>query len=334
MAVVNPTLPQSGIPNADTTVAEKRKKPLLRQIYENRWSYLFILPWLILTALFGWYPLPASIQVSFYNWKGFGTPDQYVGIRHFVTVLTDPFFWKAVKNAVQYTAVLVLIQLILALTLVLVLNNPRLRFGNVFRAAFFIPAVCSTVVLAVPVRSMISMANRFIPAFFVDNGWFNPSLGFLQDPKLALWVIIVFGIWQSFGYNLVFFLAALQSVPQELYEAATVDGAGFWTKFWHITIPLIKPVGTIIVILAVLGSMRVFDSVLALTNGGPYYASEVPTTYIYHFAFSPMPGSGSANLGYASASSMVYSFLLLGLTAMQIVGINRARARRRELGLS
>ncbi len=314
---------------------QKPKLPLWKQIISSRWSYVFIAPWLIGTAVFGWYPMLSSIRYTLYNWTGFGEPTQFVGLRHFIKVATSPIFWRSVGNAVRYTVVLVPIQLSLALILAIILNNPRLRFSAIFRAAFFIPAICSVIVLAVPVRYLVLNLNRAVPQVFVDIGLFNRSLGFLQDSRYALSVITAFGIWQSFGYNLVFFLAALQSVPVELYEAATVDGAGRLAKLWHITIPLIRPVGVLILLLALLGSMRVFESVLALTDGGPFFATEVPMTYIYHYAFRPVRGmGGSINLGFASAAALFYSILLLGLTAGQVIVVRWSRARRRELGLS
>jgi ABC-type sugar transport system permease subunit len=319
------------------TAAQDRRshKSAWQRIKASRWSYLFIAPWLILTAVFGWYPMVSSIRYAFYNWRGFGDATQYVGIRHFVTVATSSVFWQSVRHALTYTITLVPIQLTLALVLALILNNPRLRLSSIFRAGFFIPAICSIATLAVPVRYLVLNLNRSVPDLIVNAGLFNPSKGFLQDPRLALGTITTFGIWQSFGYNLVFFLAALQSVPPELYEAAIVDGAGRWAKFRHITIPLIRPVGILILLLAILGSMRVFESVLVLTNGGPFYATEVPATYIYHYAFSPVKGSNqTVNLGFASAASMFYSVLLLGLTAMQVIVVRRNKARRRELGLS
>lgn len=310
------------------------KKSLWRELRDHRWSYLFILPMVVLTVTFAWYPLFASIRYAFYNWTGVGAPTQFVGMRHFVKVATDPFFWQAFKNTVIYTAIQVPIQLFLALALALVLNNKALRFSEVFRATFFIPVVCSIAVLAVPLRQMFTLASSSMPKWLAEVGLFNPSLGFLGDPKLAMASVIGVGIWHSFGYNLVFFLAALQSVPEELYEAATMDGAGRWAKFRHITIPLIQPVGIIIVFLALLGSMRVFELVLVLTGGGPFFATDVVSTYIYGYAFSPPQGSGAKiNLGYASAASMFMSVLLLGLTALQVWSVARARGRRNELGV-
>jgi multiple sugar transport system permease protein len=310
-----------------------RRVSLWRQMREHRWSYLFILPMVVLTVTFSWYPLFASIRYAFYNWTGFGEPTEFVGFRHFVNVATDSFFWQAFRNTLVYTAIQVPIQLLLALTLALILNNKALKLSSAFRAIFFIPVVCSIAVLAVPLKNLFALLSSSMPPAIVQAGLFNPSLGFLGDPKWAMASVIGVGIWHTFGYNLVFFLAALQSVPEELYEAATVDGAGRWAKFRYITIPLIQPVGIIIVFLALLGSMRVFELVLVLTNGGPFFATEVVSTYIYSYAFSPRQVNIKPNLGYASAASMFMSILLLGLTALQVWSIGRARTRRRELGL-
>jgi ABC-type sugar transport system permease subunit len=288
---------------------------------------------LVLTATFTWYPMVASVRYAFYNWRGFGEPTQFVGFRHFSNVLSDPFFWGAMRNSLTFTIFQVPIQLFLALALALVLNNPKLRFAGVFRAIFFIPVVCSIAVLAVPLRSLFTTLSTSMPPFLVEAGLFNPMLGFLGSPTWAMPSVIAVGVWSTFGYNLVFFLAALQSVPKDVYEAATMDGAGPWTKFWYITLPLIQPVGIIILFLALLGSMRVFELVLVLTNGGPYYATEVVTTYIYSYAFTSKYGSGTANIGYASAASIVMNLLLLILVMAQVYAVSRARRRRSELGM-
>jgi ABC-type sugar transport system permease subunit len=317
----NQILPRAGSP-----------KPRRRNA-ELLWIYLFVAPMIILTLTFTWYPMAASLRYAFYNWRGFGEPTQFVGLRHFVTVINDPYFWGAIGNSLIYTLVQVPIQLLLALILALVLNNPKLRFAGIFRAIFFIPVVCSIAVLAVPMRSLFTVLSASVPQALVDVGIFDRALGFLGSPNLAMPSVIAVGVWSTFGYNLVFFLAALQSVPRDVYEAATVDGAGPWTKFWHITLPLIQPVGVVILFLALLGSMRVFELVLVLTNGGPFYATEVAATYIYSYAFTSKYGAGTANLGYASAASLVMNLLLLVLVVVQVLTVNRARRQRADLGL-
>lgn len=304
-----------------------------RRRLELPWIYLFLAPMLILTASFSWYPMVASVRYAFYNWDGFGEPSQFVGLRHLTDVISDPFFWSAMRNSVTYTIFQVPIQLLLALALALVLNNPKLRFSGVFRAIFFIPVVCSIAVLAVPLRSLFTALATSVPQPLIDAGVFNPTLGFLGNPDLAMPSVIAVGVWSSFGYNLVFFLAALQSVPNDVYEAATLDGAGAWGKFWYITLPLIQPIGVVILFLALLGSMRMFELVLVLTNGGPFYATEVASTYIYSYAFTSKYGAGTSNIGYASAASLVMNLLLLVLVVVQVYAVGRARRKRADLGL-
>ena len=309
---------------------------LRRRIRKNLWSYVFVLPAVIGTLLFVIYPIPGSLRYAFYNWSGIGEPTEFVGIRHFVTVATDPFFWQAFRNSLVYTAVLVPIQLALSLALAVILNNPKLRLRGLFRTIYFLPIVTSLLVIGVVLRFMFQALAQNLPQFVYDAGFVDPILGFLSSPQLALPSVIAVGIWHSFGYNLIFFLAALQAVPEDLYEAATLDGAGSIQKFMYITIPMIKSVGIIIIFLAILGSMKVFDSVLALTGGGPFYASEVIQSYIFSFAFPQRYGNNmlvEANYGYASAASIFVNVILLGITILNVIAIRNARRQRQSLNL-
>ena len=309
-----------------------RSKPLGRRLRENAWGYAFLTPMAVLVAVFVLYPLVGSIRYAFYNWDGIGEATQFVGWRHFVTVARDKYFWGAFKHTVTYTVVLVPVQLTLALLLALVLNNPRLRFAHFYRAVYFLPAVTSAAVVGIVMKLLFARISGNFPRWLVALGWVKPSLGIINDPRLVLPAIIGIGIWHTLGYNLVYFLAALQTVPRELYEAATLDGAGAFARFRYVTVPLIRPVGTIILFLAILGSLSVFDIVWVLNQGGPFYASEVVSTYIYSYAFTSAHGSSSANYGYASAAALFMSVLVLGVTALQLVALARVRRRRQELG--
>jgi ABC-type sugar transport system permease subunit len=308
-----------------------RPRPLWRQVRDNAWGYLFLAPMVVLTLTFVIYPIAGSIRYAFYNWDGFGEPSQFVGFRHFVSVATDPYFWNAFKHTVIYTVVLVPVQLTLALILALILNDARLRFSNIYRAVFFLPVVTSMAVIGVVLGLLFARISANFPQRLIDLRWVNPALGIVNDPRLALPTIIAVGIWHTLGYNLVYFLAALQSVPKELYEAATVDGAGPVQRFRYITVPMIRPIGAIILFLAILGSLGVFDLVLVLTQGGPFYASDVVSTYIYSYTFTSARGASDANFGYASAAALFMSCLVLAITALQALVVARARKRRSEL---
>jgi raffinose/stachyose/melibiose transport system permease protein len=321
------------------TISRSRKpqshqeKSLVQRIKQHGWGYLFLAPTVLLTAVFVIYPIIGSVRYAFYNWDGIGEPTQFVGWRHFQTVASDKYFWNAFWHTIIYAVVLVPIQLTLALILALVLNNPKLKGANFYRAVYFLPVVTSIAVIGVVLSLLFTRASSSFPDWLIKLGWVKPALGITGDPNLALPVIIIVGIWHTLGYNMVFFLAALQSVPAELYEAARIDGAGRFARFWYMTIPLIRPIGTIILFMAILGSLQVFDLVWVITRGGPFYASDVVSTYVYGYAFTSERGASQANYGYASAASLFMSSLVLGVTALQILLVARARRKRADLGL-
>lgn len=294
---------------------------------EALWGYFFLAPMIILFLTFTIYPTFGSIRYMLYNWDGIGEPSQFVGLRYVFAVATDPLFWNAFWHTIIYTVFVVVIQLSLALILALVLNNPRLRFRNVYRAAFFLPSLTTPAVVAVAVSLLVARLSSNFPQWMVDAHLVDPSLGVLNDPHLTLPLVIVFGIWQSFGYNLIYFLAALQSVPQELYEAARIDGAARVAQFWYVTIPMIRSVSVIIAFFGILGSLGVFDSVWVLTQGGPLFSSDVVSTYIYRYAFGNGTGAG-ANYGYSASASFFNSILLLGVSGLYtLVSVRFARQR-------
>lgn len=316
-----------------TSLPGRRRTSLARRMRDHAWAYLFLAPMIVLVLVFVLYPIIGSIRYAFYNWDGIGEPGQFVGARHFRTVATDPYFWNAFRHTALYTLVLVPVQLTLALILAVVLNNPRLRFSNFYRAVYFLPVVTSAAVVGIVISLLFARISSNFPQWMIDAKLVNPTLGIVNDPRLIMPAIITVGIWHTLGYNLVYFLAALQSVPQELYEAATMDGAGRFAKFRYITIPMIRPIGVIILFLAILGSLGVFDIVWVLNKGGPLYASDVVSTYIYGFTFTSARGSSKANFGYASAAALFMSLLVLGITALQLVVVARARRRRSEFDM-
>jgi raffinose/stachyose/melibiose transport system permease protein len=309
------------------TRPRSRRKSLWQRMRDHVWAYIFLTPFIVLTSVFVLYPIVGSIRYAFYNWNGFSEPTQFVGFRHFIEVASDKYFWNAFWHSVTYTVVLVPIQLTLALILALVLNNPKLRGAGFYRALYFLPVVTSMAVVGIVIGLLLNRISSNLPEWVVDSKIIKPELGILGDPKLVMPVIIAVGVWHSLGVNMVYFLAALQGVPKELYEAATVDGAGKTAKFWHITVPMIRPVGVIILFFAILGSLGVFDIVWVLTKGGPFYASDVVSTYIYSYTFSTDRGASQANFGYASAASLFMSLMILGLTVVQTVAVARAKRR-------
>ncbi|MFE1251194.1 carbohydrate ABC transporter permease [Streptomyces sp. NPDC058741] len=301
-----------------------------RRLKTARWSYLYLVPMLVLLAGFVIYPILASLGYTFYRWNGIGHPDEYVGLDNFRRILKDGIFWGAVRHTFIYAFVLVPVQLVLALALALVLNNPKLRFAVFFRTVYFIPVVTSAAVIGVVMQLMLSNFGESAGSLLAKTGMTNGRIDWLGDPHTALAVIIAIGIWHTLGYNLVYFLAGLQTIPQELYEAAKIDGAGPVQCFFRITIPMLRQVGVIIVVLAFIGSFQVFDLVQVLTGGGPYFATEVVNTYIYHLAFGGGSGGGAAqpDVGLASAASFLYGLLLIVFATLQVLALRRLGRQR------
>jgi len=306
---------------------QTQRARVARQARANPWSYIYLAPMVVLVASFIIYPSFASLGYTFYDWSGIGEPSQYVGLDNFQRVMTDGLFWHAFLHTFIYAGVLVPVQLTLALILALVLNNRRLRGATVYRAIYFIPVVMAPAIIGVVVQLLLTNFGEDLNRLLINVHVIHRHIDWLGDPSFALACIIAVGIWNTLGYNLVYFLAALQSVPAELYEAAKIDGANPVAQFFYITIPMLRNIGLIIVTLAILGSLQIFDLVQVLTGGGPYFATDVVNTYIYHQAFST--NGAPPNIGFASAASFFYGLILLGLTTLQF-GI--ARAARRTPG--
>lgn len=308
---------------------QSARRPATRwtRVRENRWSYLYLAPFVVLTAVFVIYPIFASLVYTFYDWNGLGDPSDFVGLRNFAEVIVDGLFWGAFKNSAIYTIVLVPVQLALALALALVLNNPRLRGSTFYRAIYFMPAITSVAIVGIVLKLMFANFSEVFSRPLIALGLLDRPVDLLGDPDTVLWVIIAIGVWNTLGYNMVYFLAGLQTIPRSHYEAAQIDGAGRWAQFRHITVPGLRGVGMVILFLAVLGSLQVFDLVMVMTNGGPYFASDVVNTYIYRSAFAGDAGV-DPQIGYASAASFFFGLVLLLLTLGQLWAIRRMRRRR------
>jgi len=197
--------------------------------------------------------------------------------------------------------------------------------SNFYRTIYFLPVVTSLAIVAIVVRLMLQQGGVNLSATFGIKPPINP----VGNPQLSMLSVTAFGTWYSFGLNLIYFMAALQTVPEELYDAAKVDGANWFQRLFYVTLPSIRPIATIILFFAVLGSMQVFEQSFVLTGGGPFFSSEVVTGYIYTYAFGGQGRASSpANLGYASAASFIMNVLILGVTMIQLYIVNRTNRER------
>lgn len=309
-----------------------RARPARRRHHRYLFSYLYLAPMMLLLLAFVVYPIVASLGYTFYQWNGIGDPSDFVGLNNFRRIIHDNIFWRSVGHTFIYAGVVVPVQLVAALALALVLNNKRLRFASFYRTLFFLPVVTSAAVIGVVIQLLLSTFGDKVNGILLTLHLTHRHIDFLGDPHFALGIVIAVGIWQTFGYNLVYFLAGLQTIPEELYEAARLDGAGRFATFRYITIPMLRAVGVVILVLAAIGSFQVFDLVQVLTSGGPYFSTEVVNTYIYHLAFGGANATAvQPDVGLASAASFFYGLLLIAFSVVQVV-VLRTLVRRRAAG--
>jgi multiple sugar transport system permease protein len=271
-------------------------------------GYLFILPSLLGFIVFLVVPMIASLGISFYDWELL-SPPQFVGLKNFSTLLTDRVFRDVVVNTVYYTFGLVPLNLLVSLGLALWLNT-RLRGLVLYRSAFFLPVVTVTVAVALIWRWMYEPRAGIIDTVLRAVGLPGPT--WLGDPQWAMPAIIIMSVWKGFGYNMVLFLAGLQGIPVSLYEAAMIDGANAWQRFWQITLPLLSPMVFLAVVLTVISSFQVFDQAYVMTNGGPAGATNTIVLYIYQNGFQFF------RMGYASAIAWVLFGVIFIFTLFQM----------------
>jgi multiple sugar transport system permease protein len=271
-------------------------------------AYAFILPSLLGFIVFLVVPMIASLGISFYDWELL-TPPQFVGFKNFVTLFTDRIFRQVAVNTLYYTFGLVPLNLIVSLGLAVWLNT-RLRGLTLYRMVFFLPVVTVTVAVALIWRWMYEPRAGIIDVALRAVGLPGPS--WLGDAHWAMPAIILMSVWKGFGYNMVLFLAGLQGIPVSIYEAAMIDGANAWQRFWRITLPLLSPVIFLAVVLTVISSFQVFDQALVMTNGGPANATNTIVLYIYQNGFQFF------RMGYASAIAWALFVVIFIFTLFQM----------------
>lgn len=285
----------------------------------RRVSWWLVVPAAALTFLFSFGGVAAGGWYAFTDWNGISVEADFIGLDNFLEILGDPVARGALLNTLKLAAVFVLVVNVLGIAFALALHR-ALRTRNFLRAAFFAPVAMSPLA--------VSYIWRYI---FSGDGPFNVALrsvgleswtrDWIGDPQWALWTAAVVLIWQNVGLTMVMYLAGLQSIPEEIDEAAIVDGAGHWDRFRLITFPLLAPAVTIAVTYTLILGMRVFDQIIALTGGGPYYASETLSSLVYRQTFV------DGRFGYGSALALVMLTLIIVVTLIQMSVVRWREAR-------
>ena len=264
----------------------------------------FVTPALVVFLVFVVYPVGKAVQYSLYNWRGYGPMDRFVGLDNYTYVLGNSVFQNALQHNLIIIVASIVIQLPLGLAIALLLNR-KIKGRNWLRTLVFVPYVLAEVVAGVIWRQMLQARYGLLDTMAESIGIPTPAQGFLGDPRYALGAVIVVLTWKYLGLAIVLFLAGLAGVPDELYEAAQLDGASWWQVQWRVTIPLLGPTVRIWAFLSMIGSIQLFDMVWILTGGGPAESTNTMATFLYSW------GVDRNLIGVASAASVVLFVIAL-----------------------
>ncbi|MBN2097138.1 MAG: sugar ABC transporter permease [Candidatus Omnitrophica bacterium] len=277
-------------------------------------NYLFILPAVVIFSIFYIYPFYETFNLSLHNWNGISASRVFVGLRNFKEVFfQDRHWWPAMGHAGYITLIALTFQNALALILAMACDR-QIRLGKFYRLVFFIPPVLSEVVVAL-IWKWIFEPNYGLLNFWLANlGLHNLAREWLSRPETALSCVALIHSWKGFGWGFIILLAGLQTIPQQLYEAARVDGANSWRRFRHVTIPLMIPVFVLVSILTILGSMQAFVLVYQMTAATPALGTTVPVTRILNAMREVQP----PRFGFACAQGVVFGLILVILSFLQL----------------
>jgi ABC-type sugar transport system permease subunit len=274
-------------------------------------GYLFVGPALIVLALFLLYPIGYSVWLSLHEWTGYSVAwGPFVGVANYRGLWQDEVFWKAMANSIVFVAVRTPLEVGLGFLLALLLNR-RMAARSLLRTLFFVPVVMSLIVVTIIFQRIYEPNAGLLNTFLASVGLGALAHPWLGDPSTALAAVIAVSVWKNVGFSLVVLLAGLQGLPQDVIEAARVDGAGAWALTLKVIAPLMRPILALTAMLSIIGGLKVFDLIFIMTRGGPTYSTEVLATMLYREAFE------LNDMGTASAIAVVLVALVLGTARLQ-----------------
>jgi multiple sugar transport system permease protein len=272
------------------------------------WCWLFMFPTMFFYIVFRGWPIICSILYSALDWSGMTINAKNIGLGNYKELLKDELFWNACFNSVKFMLMFVPLVMVLSLFFAYILNNEKLKFRRIYRTLYFIPVVTTSSVIGI-IMIFIWSVQGPVNFLFTSMGIFKTPINWLGNSKYAMLTVVLISIWKEMGIYMVYWLAGLQSVPKDVYEAAMIDGAGKGRVFFSVVLPMIIPIGGVILTLCIINALKVFDLVKTLTEGGPFYATDVVATYVYRMAFSSE--IGMPRLGYASAASLLFGAFVI-----------------------
>ena len=282
---------------------------------ESAWGYAFVLVPMAVFGVFFLYPFGYAIYISFYDWGILGkVAGSHAGLANYTALWHDQTFHTALKNTFEYAVAVVPLEMTLGLSMALIVNQ-KIRAQTFFRAAFYFPSIASSVAItsiAIFILNADGLLNKIIGG---HHAWFG-------EPSTALWSIVGLNAWTTAGTVMLFYLAALQAISTDVYEAAALDGTSQWRTFWKITFPLLRPAHFFVLVVFGIGALKVFDQAFLVSGGtgGPNYSTYTAVLYIYLKAFH------SAQIGIAAAAGVVLFVLIFVLTLANRLTLGRAEA--------
>ena len=286
-----------------TTLA--RRKPV-RQLT----GYWFILPCLAVTTMFFIVPLLMTMWMSLNNWPLLGQPN-FIGIKNYLDLLHDDSFWGALGFTVKYTLVVTPAIFLVAFSLALLVHR-SVRFVGIFRTAFFLPVVIGMTTASLLWTWLFNDQVGIFSALLIDLGWIEEPIQWLGEANSALVSILVMVLWKASGFTMVILLVGMQAIPQDLYEAANLDGARWWAQIRYITIPMMRRTFALALTMSVIGSFLAFEQFFVMTRGGPFNSTISIVHWIYRASFTYF------KLGYGAAMSVVLLLILFALSVLQM----------------
>jgi multiple sugar transport system permease protein len=280
-------------------------------MWNERSAYLFILPGVLIFSVFTLAALIFTIYLTFHRWSIIEPEKPFVGLGNYRDMIHDDRFTESVLNTAYFTGASVPLSMAIGLLLALLLNLP-LRFRAVFRTAYYLPVVTPFVVSAILWKWLYNGDYGLFNYYLIKGHLIDHPLLWLSDKNLAMPAVILMTVWSGTGFSMVVYLAGLQAIPQELYEAARIDGAGPLRRLLHITIPMLRPTTIFLLVLGIISSLQVFTQIYVMTNGGPVNKTTTMVYYMYLWAFRYF------DMGYASTLAFALFVMLLVFTAVQL----------------
>lgn len=288
----------------------------------NNWAYLFVLPFVVVFLIFSVYPVLRTLQLSFASYKGFGDIN-YIGVKNYIRVFQDKYFWISLWNTIKIWGVNIALQLGLAFLLTIVFSDIKYKIKGlgVFRAIYYLPGIIAATSISYLFKTLLDWRfgtfNQILMSLGVDK-----PIDWLGNPDLTWLVISIIQTWIWFGNSFIMLMAGVQGINGDYFEAAAIDGAGRWRRFFSITLPLLRPILLYVAITSLIGGLQMFDLPFLMCNGvkgDPLGTTQTVVMYLYKFGFDTRP----KQVGYASAVAYTLFILILIVSLIQFKVMNK-----------